>query len=48
MTVEATELKLWHRGHLKWHDSSAEFYENLSIGSKVISGDTQTDRQTAW
>jgi hypothetical protein len=44
--LEGTGLKIRHRGHLQWHDLSTEFHKNLPIGSKVIRGDTQTDRQT--
>jgi len=46
--VEATGLKIWHRGHLQWHDLTAKFHENLQICSKVISGRTHRDEQTAW
>jgi hypothetical protein len=28
--------------------TSTEFHENLLIGSKVIGGDTQTDRLVIW
>jgi hypothetical protein len=34
-------LKLF--GRLQCHDLHAEFYENLPIGTKVVSGGTQTD-----
>jgi hypothetical protein len=43
--VEAARLKLRRRGHLKWHDVSTKFNENL-ICSKVIS-EGLTNRQTA-
>jgi hypothetical protein len=42
--VKGTGLKSRRRGHLQWHDLPTEFYKNLSMGSKVIRGDT--DRQT--
>jgi hypothetical protein len=41
--VEATGLKLWHRGHLQCHDLSAEFHEDLPVGSKVIRGHRRID-----
>jgi hypothetical protein len=44
--VEGTGLKVWRRGHLQWHNVPTKFHKNLEIGSKVIRGDTQTDRQT--
>jgi hypothetical protein len=40
--VEATGLKII----IHWHDLHTEFYENLLIGSKVNSGDT--DGLRAW
>jgi hypothetical protein len=40
--VEGTGLK----SHLQWRDLPTEFHKNLPSGSKVIRGDTQTDRQT--
>jgi hypothetical protein len=39
------DYKLWSRGYGEWHVRAAEFYKNLQIASKVIRGDTQTDRQ---
>jgi hypothetical protein len=36
------------RGHLQWYDLPTKFHKNLPIGSKVIRGDTQTDRHTGW
>jgi hypothetical protein len=42
--VEATRLKLWRQVRLQCHNLPAVFHENMSIGSQVISGDTQT----AW
>jgi hypothetical protein len=42
--LEVTGLKVWRRGYLQWHDLPTEFHKNLPIGSKVIRGDTQTDR----
>jgi hypothetical protein len=44
--VKGAGLESRHRGHLQWHDLRTEFHKNLPIGSKVIRGDTQTDRQT--
>jgi hypothetical protein len=44
--VEGTVLKSMGWGHLQWHDLPTEFHKNLPIGSKVIRGDRQTDRQT--
>jgi hypothetical protein len=45
-------LKLWnyklsHRRSLQWHHFLTKLYLNLSAGTKVIEGDTQTqtDRQ---
>jgi hypothetical protein len=46
LMVEGTGLKSMHQGRLQWHDLPTEFHKNLPIGSKVIRGDTQTDRQT--
>jgi hypothetical protein len=44
--VEAIDLKLWLRGHLKLHDPIAEFHECLPTGSKAFSGGHgRTDRQ---
>jgi hypothetical protein len=43
--VEIQDSKVWHQGHLKWHDLPTEFHTNLPIGSKVIRGDTHTHRQ---
>jgi hypothetical protein len=43
--VEGTGLKVWRRGYLQWHDLPTEFHKNLPVGSKVIMGDTQTDRR---
>jgi hypothetical protein len=43
--VKCTGLKVRRRGHLQWHELTTEFHKNLPIGSKVIRGDTQTDRQ---
>lgn len=43
--VQSTRLKVSYRGPLQWHDPSAEFHEDLQIGSKVNSGGTQTVRQ---
>jgi hypothetical protein len=37
------DYKLWLHDHLQWHDFSAEFHENLPLGSKFISGG-YTDR----
>jgi hypothetical protein len=42
---EGTGLKFWRRGHVRWHKPSAEFHENLAVGSNVIGGG-HTDRQT--
>jgi hypothetical protein len=41
--VAATALKLWHRGHLQWHDFPNEFYRNYQLLKKCIGG--QTHRQ---
>jgi hypothetical protein len=38
--VEAIGLKLWHRGHLKWHDVPNELHENQPVGSEVNGTDT--------
>jgi hypothetical protein len=46
--VEGMGLKLRCQGHLQWHDLPTKFHKNLSIGSEVIRGDTQTDRQTGY
>jgi hypothetical protein len=35
-----------HRGNLEWHYRCTKFHENLPSGSKLLAGDTQTDRQT--
>jgi hypothetical protein len=43
--VEAVGLKLLHRGLLEWHYLPPKYHEDLTSGSKVISGG-QTDRQT--
>jgi hypothetical protein len=42
LMVEATVLKLWHRGHLQLHDLPTEFDTNLPIASKVEGGQTDT------
>jgi hypothetical protein len=44
--AEATRLKIWHHGHHQWQHPSTKFHENPNIGSKVISGDTQTRAHT--
>jgi hypothetical protein len=36
------DYKVWHQGYRQWHDAHAEFLEYLQIGSKVISGDTDS------
>jgi hypothetical protein len=46
--LKIRDWKVRCRGHLQWHNLSTEFHKNLPIGSKVIRGDTQTDRQTDW
>jgi hypothetical protein len=33
--VEATGLKISHRGKLQWHVLHAEFIENVPTGSKL-------------
>jgi hypothetical protein len=33
---------------LQWHDLPAEFHENLPSSKKFISGEADTDRETAW
>jgi hypothetical protein len=38
--VEAIGLKLWHRGHLQWHDVPNELHENQPVGSEVNGTDT--------
>jgi len=38
--VAAVGLKLWHRGHLKWHDLPTEFYTK-----KIAVDSGQTHRQ---
>jgi hypothetical protein len=43
--VIATALKLWHRGHLQWHDLRTEFYKNIPIGSEVDGGQTDTQAE---
>jgi hypothetical protein len=45
--VEDKELKLLHRGPLEWHYLPTKYHENLTNGSKDISG-THTHRQTDW
>jgi len=42
--AEATVLKLWHRGHLQWHDLPTEFHKNLPTDLKVDKG-RKTHRQ---
>jgi hypothetical protein len=44
--IEPMGLKSLHRGTLEWHFLHTKFHENLPSDSKVIIGDTQTDRQT--
>jgi hypothetical protein len=36
--VAATELKLWHRGHIQWHDVPSEIHTNLPVGPKIDRG----------
>jgi hypothetical protein len=44
--VEGTGLKVGRPGHFQWHDLPTEFHKNLTIGTKVIRGATQTDGRT--
>jgi hypothetical protein len=44
--VEGTGLKSMASRSLQWHYLPTKFNKSLPIGSKVIRGDTQTDRQT--
>jgi hypothetical protein len=44
--LKLRDWKSWHRGHHQWHDLHTEFYENLPVRPRVISGDTRTD--TDW
>jgi hypothetical protein len=44
--LKVRDWNVWYRGHPQWHDLRTEFHKNLPIGSKVIRGETQTDRQT--
>jgi hypothetical protein len=34
--VAATALKLWHRGHLQWHDLPSEFYKIYQLLQNLI------------
>jgi hypothetical protein len=43
--IAATELQLWGRGHLQWHDDHTEFHKYLPAGTKVDEGG-QTDTET--
>jgi hypothetical protein len=42
--AEATRLKIWRQGHLKWQHLPTKFHENPPIGSQVICGG-HTNRQ---
>jgi len=39
-------LKVWHQGHLQWHELLPEFYENLPFGTEVGIKWDDTDGQT--
>jgi hypothetical protein len=45
---EATRLNVLLGGHHQRRDLSTKYDKNLLLGSKVNSGGTQTDEQTAW
>jgi hypothetical protein len=36
--VRAMALNLWRRGHLQWHELSANFNENATVGSNAFRG----------
>jgi hypothetical protein len=38
----ATELKLWRRGHLQWHELPTEFHEIYRLIQKFVEGQTDT------
>jgi hypothetical protein len=41
--VEAMGLELSHQSPLEWHHLLTKFHETLTISSKVIREDTETD-----
>jgi hypothetical protein len=44
--VKVMVLKVWHQGHLQWHELLPEFYENLPFGTEVGIKWDDTDGQT--